>query len=262
MKYGDRVYLLAEDGSDFIIELKEGEKFVTHLGSVEHSEIVKADLGDVVETNLKKKIYVLKPGIVENIFKMKRKTQIVYPKDIGFILLMLDVKEGDRIVEAGVGSGAMCSAFARLVGDGGKVFAYERREDFLKLARENLKRWKLLERVELKLKDISEGFDEEEIDAVFLDVPDPWNYIESAWKALKGGGRLGVICPTTNQVQETLRAIESFPFVRVEVWESLFRRYKPNPERLRPFDRMVAHTTYMIFAVKVNSKNDEDKGED
>ncbi len=248
--YGSRVYILAPDGSDFLVRVEKNHRFTTHLGTIDMDDLIGLEYGSSVETSKGKRVYLLEPGIVQNVFKMKRQTQIVYPKDMGFILLMLDVKQGDRVIEAGVGSGAMTGALARAVGEKGRVYAYERREDFYELALSNLRRWALTDRVKLKLRDISEGFDERNVDSVFLDVPDPWNYMNHAWKSLKGGGRVAIVCPTTNQVQEVLKSIEESDFTGVEVWESLFRRYKTNPERLRPFDRMVAHTTYMIFAIK------------
>ncbi len=251
VKEGDRVLLLSENGDEFIIVAKYGEKFVTHLGMINHDEIIGRPYGSTVMSSKDTLFYILKPGIVEEIFNLKRKTQIVYPKDMGFILLMLDVKEGDRVVEAGVGSGVMTHALARAVGENGKVYAYERREDFLEIAKTNLEKWNVLDRVELKLKDISNGFDEKNIDALFLDVPVPWEYIKQVWNALRGGGRLCIIVPTTNQVQMVLEELYNYPFVKIEVWENLYRSYKPVPQRLRPYDRMVAHTTYMIFAVKV-----------
>ncbi len=248
---GERVFLVMEDGSEYLVRLKKGVRFGTHLGVLNFDEIIGKKYGSSFLTSKGKKGYVIKPGIVENIMKMKRKTQIVYPKDIGYILLKMDIKEGDRVIDVGVGSGAMCGALARVVGDAGKVFGYDRREDFLKLAESNLKEWGLYDRVVLKKKDIEEGFEERNIDALFLDVPNPWDYIDKCWEALKGGGRIAIVCPTTNQVQEVLKALSNSPFINVEVWESLFRMYKPVHERFRPVDRMVAHTAYMIFAIKV-----------
>lgn len=251
VKEGERILLVMEDGSEYLIRLKKGTKFGTHLGILNFDDLIGKKYGSSFLTTKGKKVYVIKPGIVENIMKMKRKTQIVYPKDMGYILLKLDIKEGDRVIDVGVGSGAMCGAIARLVGKIGKVYGYDRREDFLKLAENNLKEWGLLDRVILKNKDISEGFDEKNVDALFLDVPNPWDHIDKCWEALKGGGRIAIVCPTTNQVQEVLKILYKNPFINVEVWESLFRMYKPVHERFRPVDRMVAHTAYMIFAIKV-----------
>ena len=246
---GDRVLAMFEDGRSFLFKIQDG-KLQTHHGIIDLTSLVGKSYGTVCETHTGERFYIMRPRLVDEIYKMKRQTQIVYPKDIGFILLMLDVHEGKTVIDAGVGSGAMCAALARAVGTKGKVYAYERREEFKKLAQENLTKWGLADRVEIKLRDISEGFDER-ADAIFLDVPDPWNYVRQCYEALNGSGNIAIVCPTTNQVQHVLEEISKFPFVGVEVWESLFRQYKPVAERLRPFDRMVAHTAYMIFARKV-----------
>lgn len=247
----NRVYIVLEDGKDYLVRVTPGKTLGTHLGNLELSELLGKEFGEYVCTSKRKKAFLLQPGVVENIFHMRRKTQIVYPKDLGYILLMLDVKEGDRVIDVGLGSGAMCGALARLVGASGRVYAYERRGDCIVLAQENLKEWGVIDRVTIHLQDIEEGFVERDVDALFLDVPEPWKYLKQCWDALRGGGRLAIVSPTAGQVIEVLRGLGALPFVTVQVWESLFREYKPNPLAFRPFDRMVAHTTYMIFARKV-----------
>ncbi|QTA37100.1 tRNA (adenine-N1)-methyltransferase [Thermosipho ferrireducens] len=255
IKEGDKVLLYGEDGSKFIITVEANKKKGTHLGHIDMEELIGKKFGEIIHIGKKrKKFFLLKPTFIDLIFSMKRKTQIIYPKDASYILFKLDVKPGDRIIDTGVGSGAMCGAFARVVGPHGKVYGYEKRKDFYALAQKNLKEWGLLENVEIKLRDIIYGFDEKEVNALLLDVPDPYNYLEKCWEALTGGGKIGIICPTTNQVQETLEKLYELPFVEIEVWENLMRKYKPVPQRLRPVDRMVAHTTYMIFATKVLEK--------
>jgi len=173
---------------------------------------------------------------------------------------MLDIKEGNRVIDVGLGSGSMSAAMARLVGSSGKVFAYDRREDMIALATLNLNDWNLIDRVVIQLRDIQNGFDVNEVDAIFLDVSQPWDYLKQCWEALKGGGRIGIISPTAGQVMEVLRCIKKIPFLQVEVWENMFRQFKPDPITFRPYDRMVAHTTYMMFARKVNELFTEESG--
>lgn len=253
IKPGDRVVLYGEDGKKFILRVEQGGKKGTHLGVIEFDSIIGKEYGDAITIGkTKKSYYILPPTYIDNIFSMKRKTQIVYPKDSSYILLKLDIKPGTRVIDTGVGSGAMCAAMARLVGPNGKVYAYEKREDFYKLATNNLTEWGLIDNVEIKHKDIALGFDQSNVDALLLDVPDPENYIEQCWEALRGGGVLGIICPTTNQVSMVLERLYEYPFIDVEVWESMMRQYKAVPNRLRPVDRMVAHTTFLVFAKKVN----------
>ena len=257
---GDRIFLVGDDGEEFLTEVKAGKKFGTHLGAFQFDEIIGKPYGTPVKTSKGKVLYAIEPGYIDDIFHMNRRTQVVYPKDSSYILTKLDVFEGKRVIDVGAGSGTMSYLFAKAVGSTGKVYTYERREDFYKLAKDNLEKWGVIDRVELKLRDISEGIDEMNVDAFFLDVPHPWDYIPVAWKSLKGGGRFCTVVPTTNQVQSVLERMEKLPFTMVEVWESMFRRYKPVSERLRPFDRMVAHTAYMIFAVKVLRRDNDENG--
>ena len=173
---------------------------------------------------------------------------------MGYILVRAGVVPGSVVVESGSGSGASTLMFAFAVGDSGHVFSYERRPEFSELAKRNLEQAGLAHRVTFKLKDIAEGFDERDADVVFLDVREPWLYMRQAMEALASGGTLVVLVPTTNQVSETLRAMQSFPLVDIEVSEILLRHYKPNPDRLRPEDRMVAHTAFLIFARKARDQ--------
>ena len=178
---------------------------------------------------------------------MKRATQIMYPKDIGYVLVAMGIGPGTNVLEAGTGSGALTTALAWAVGPQGHVTTYEIRPDTQRLAQKNLERLGLDDRVTFKLKDISEGFDETGVDALFLDVQNSYDYIRQARDALKSGGFFGSILPTTNQVSRLLVALYQYDFAFVDVCEIILRFYKPVPERLRPTDRMVAHTGFLIF---------------
>jgi tRNA (adenine57-N1/adenine58-N1)-methyltransferase len=172
----------------------------------------------------------------------------VYPKDIGFILMTMGIGPGSQVVEAGTGSGALTAAMAWVVGPQGHVTTYENRQDVQNLARKNLTRLDLSDRVSFKLKDIGEGFDERNVSAIFLDLPNPYDYIDQVRISIMPGGYFGCLLPTTNQVSRLLNALYRYDFKFVDVCEILLRYYKPVTERLRPVDRMVAHTGYLIFA--------------
>ena len=153
-----------------------------------------------------------------------------------------------HVLEAGTGSGSLTTAFAYSVGDTGKVVSYEVRPDFQALAQKNIERLGLSHRVDFKLGDIANGFEETGVDALFLDVANPFDYIPQVRAALKPGGFFGTILPTVNQVTRLLPALRFHSFAFIEVCEILIRFYKPEPERFRPVDRMIAHTGYLIFA--------------
>jgi len=254
VKENDLIILFdPEKGKKYFINLSltKGE-FNTEKGKIELSSLVGLPYGSKVKTHKGYEYIILPSTLFEFVMKkLNRLTQIIYPKDAAYILLKLDVKPGDRVVESGIGSGALTAVFAQAVGDEGKVISYERREEFIKNALSNLRKVGLDGRVEVKHRDIGEGFDETDADALFLDVREPWLYIDKAYDALKTGRFLGILVPTANQVIETLKELKKYPFTDLEVCEILLRRYKTVPERFRPEDRMPAHTAYLIFARKL-----------
>lgn len=248
---GEAVLLMDELGNRWVVQISEG-KFTISQGVIELKSIVGKTPGCEVFTHLGHRCYAFRPTPNDLVmYAIKRETQIAYPKEMGYLLLRLGVVPGCRVVEAGTGSGASTILFASMVGDEGKVYSYERRPEFTERARKNLELAGLLHRVELKVRDIAEGFDEKDVDVVFIDVRTPWEYLEQAIEALSCGGSIGILVPTTNQICQTLQAFERLPLVDVEVCEILLRHYKPNPQRLRPEDRMVAHTAFLISARKV-----------
>jgi len=244
----DLVLLLTERGRRYLLELVPGRTFHCPDGQVSHDELIGQPYGSQVVTDGGRPIAVLQPSTRDLIIHLRRQTQIIYPKDIGYLLLWMDICPGRRVIEAGTGSGAMTVALARHVQPTGRVYSYELREEFQEVARRNLERYGLLDWVELKVGDIARGFDEREADALFLDVREPWEYLVQAQEALKGGGLFGSLVPTTNQLVQLIEGLERIGFIGVEVKELFLRPYRVNASRLRPEDRMVAHTGYLALA--------------
>lgn len=247
-KAGDLVQIVSVTNKMYFFRLEPGGQFQIHRGVINHDDMIGIPWGSQVYTHIGSPHYLLQPSLADLLREIKRSTQILYPKDIGFILVTMNIGPGIRVVEAGSGSGALTTALAWAVGSEGKVISYEIREDVQNLAAKNLKRVGLDDIVVLKLRDIGEGFDETAVDALFLDVPNPHDYMAQVRAALKPGGYFGSILPTTNQVSELLTALHRYDFAFVDVCEILLRYYKPTPTRLRPTDRMVAHTGYLVFA--------------
>jgi tRNA (adenine57-N1/adenine58-N1)-methyltransferase len=192
--------------------------------------------------------YLLRPSIHDLIMNVRRESQIIYPKESGYVLLKMNILPGSRVIEAGTGSGAMTIALARGVMPSGRVYSYDRRQDMIDLATRNLSRVGVLDLVDLKCQGIAEGFDEKEVDALFMDVREPQLYVGRVKEALAPGSFFGALVPTTNQVSALLEELELRGFVDLEVSEMLLRHYKTVAARLRPEDRMVAHTGYLVFA--------------
>lgn len=250
---GDYVLILTSDEKKYLVEVKD-TSFHTHKDFLDLKDLIGKNYGEIVYGKKGEKFYVLKPSLYDFLMKVERATQIVYPKDIGYILLKLNVGPGSLVLECGGGSGALTTALAFMVGQEGRVISYEKEPKFQKIAIKNLERLNLLDRVIFKNVEITEAFEEKEVDAVFLDLKEPWTLIPAAWESLKGGHFLGILVPTANQVSRCLLELQRLPFLDIEVSEILLRQYKPNPERLTPEDRMVAHTGYLIFAKKVVEK--------
>lgn len=251
---GDIIQLMTQDRKrqTFIFKLVEGEKLHTHYGVIEHNALIGQVLGSEITSHKGQKFYLLAPNTDDLIRDIKRQSQIIFPKDIGFILMKLAIAPGKTVIESGTGSGGLTTVLAQMVGPQGRVLSYDIREDMQALARKNLERVGLAERVTFKHRDIAQGYDETDADALFLDVPNPWDYVTQAHTALKGGGFFGSILPTANQVSRLLDALQKNRFDFLEVCEVLIRYYKVVPERLRPTDRMVAHTGYLIFGRAVS----------
>ncbi len=257
---GDLAELVGLRHKRFILKLEAGAAFHTHRGIVYHDTLIGKPWGSQVFSHNGAPFFLLLPSLADLLRELPRSSQILYPKEIGFILVTMGIGEGQHILEAGTGSGALTSAFAFNVGKAGHITSYDVREDMQKTAARNLDRLGLRERVTLKQRNIEEGFDETGVDALFLDVPNPYDYIAQARSALKAGGFFGSILPTVNQVEKLLIALRQNDFAFIEVCEILLRYYKAEPTRLRPTDRMVAHTGYLIFARPVIIDRSVDSG--
>ena len=253
---GDLAQLVGLTHKHFIFSLKAGGDLQTHRGVLKHDDLIGKPWGSQVFSHMGAPFFLLQPSLADILNDLPRTTQILYPKDIGYILITMGIAPGQRVMEAGTGSGSMTIALATAVGAEGRVISYEQKPDTQNLARKNLERVGLASRVDFKLRDILEGFDETEADAFFLDVQNPFDYISQVRNALKPGGYFCTLIPTFNQVEKILHALKKNNFAFVEVCELLLRFYKADPMRLRPTDRMVAHTGFLVFARRIEPSTD------
>lgn len=244
---GDLVQLVGLRHKSFLVCLKAGAVFQTHRGVIYHDNLIGKPWGSQIFSHNGSPFFLLQPALGDVIRELPRSSQILYPKDIGYILVNMGIGPGQHVMEAGTGSGSMTTAFSFAVGKEGHVTSYEIRPDMQTRARRNLEQLGLDDRVTLKLRDIQEGFDETGVDAFFLDVQFPSDYIPQVRAALKPGGFFGSIVPTTNQVIRLLTELRLNRFAFIDVVETILRFYKPEPQRFRPVDRMVAHTGYLVF---------------
>jgi len=258
---GDLAQLVGLRHKHFIITLQAGAEFGTHRGVLKHDDLIGKPWGSQVFSHNGAPFFLLQPSLADILNEMPRTTQIMYPKDIGYILITMSVGPGQKVMEAGTGSGSMTTALAYAVGPEGRVISYETKPDVQNLARKNLTRLDLASRVDFKLRNIEAGFDETDADSFFLDVPNPYDYISQVRAALKPGGYLCCLIPTFNQVEKTLHSLRRENFAFIEVCELLLRFYQPEASKIRPTDRMVAHTGFLVFARRIEP-SDDPRGKD
>ncbi len=245
---GDLAQFIDPRGKKHIVELTENGRLQTNHGQIFYKDVIGTSWGSEVFSHLNKPFIMLQPSLHEIMLNTKRSTTVMYPKDVGFILVNMNISTGQTVIEAGTGSGALTTALCWAVGPTGQVFSYEAREPIQGLAKNNLEKVGYQDRVTFKNRDIAYGFDETGVDALFLDVPNPEDYMPVVRDALRPGGYFGSLLPTTNQVVRLLEALQAHDFAFIEVCENMLRYYKPVPGRLRPDDRMVAHTGFLVFA--------------
>jgi len=252
-QFGDIILLLDPEGKRIVTRLTPKQRVDSHLGFIKHETFLEYEYGTRIPTQLGEGFIMLQPSTVDLVMNVSRATQILYPKDIGYLLMKMNIHPGMRVVEAGTGSGAMTLVLARMVQPLGQVYSYEEREEPQLNARKNIARAGLTSFVEFRVRDIRAGFDERDADALFLDVREPWLFLAQAHAAMKPGGFFGAFVPTTNQVSEMLSEFDRMSnWVNVQVSEILERQYKTNADRLRPDDRMIAHTGYLLSARPVS----------
>ena len=254
-QYGDLVILASPRGKRHIYRIEQGQDLHTQDGVMRACDVVEAEFGTEVRTAKGVPFRLQKPQLHDLVMGIKRQTQIMYPKDMGLICFKLGVGNGRTILEAGSGSGGFTIALSWFSGSEGHVHSFEAREEFHKLARRNLEWAGVGRNVTLHHRDIADGFgvDDPEClngkkgDALFLDVRTPWEYLDAAREALVPGAPIAFLLPTVEQVSQLITALEIGPFEETEVCEVLVRPWKVVPGRLRPADRMSAHTAFLVF---------------
>lgn len=247
---GDPVLLCFDDDVTYLIEIYPDRKFAVHRGRpIALSELIGRSYGDWLEIGNTKAL-VLEPTLEDFMMKARRESGIIYPKDAAMILMKLGIRSGSQVIEIGTGSGSLTLALASQVAPEGKVYTYDRREDFQKLAEANLKKAKLLPFVEFYKRTEHEPFLQTEVDAIVSDVPEPWHEAEAIKASLKNGGRLAALNPTYNQIEKAAEAFEQAGLIQVEAMEVLVRGILVRSGKTRPEQRMVSHTEFIVFAVK------------
>ena len=252
---GQPCLLVDGKGRHYLLNLDPARQFQYHRGVLDHADIIGREEGSWVSASSGDRLLVLRPRLADFILRMKRGAQVVYPKDIGPILVYGDIAEGMTVLEAGTGSGALTMALARVVGERGRVISVERRPDHADHARKALCRWfgEVPPFVELRVGEVEEVLAEVAPERIVLDLPEPWHAATVAGRAQPAGGVLTAYLPTVPQVQTLVTVLrEGGCFAEVEVKEFLFRDWNVAGRSVRPDHHMVGHTGFLVFARRVS----------
>jgi tRNA (adenine57-N1/adenine58-N1)-methyltransferase len=251
---GERAILLDSRGRRYLIRLEAGSTFHYHRGALPHDLVIGAQEGTKVHTTTGEPILCFRPRLSDYVLKMGRGAQIIYPKDLGSILVYADIFPGALVLEAGTGSGALTLTLCRAVGPEGRVVSYEVRPEFLAQARANVEAFlgKTPPWLELRLGDVRDvGGSGETYDRVLLDLPEPGGVLPTMTEALTPGGILCSYLPTTGQTQSLVLALTEGAFAEIETFEVLLRTWHVSARSVRPDHRMVAHTGFVTVARKL-----------
>jgi len=246
---GDRVLLVDSKRRRHMITLEPGGEFHSHTGVLRHDDLIGHDDGTTVRTTLGARLIAVRPTLAEYILEMPRGAQVIYPKDLGPILMLADIFPGARILESGIGSGALTMTLLRAVGPSGHVTGYELRDDFANRARRNVEGLLGTDLpLDVEVRDTYDGIDEDQLDRVILDLPEPWRVVKHAVAALRPGGILLAYLPTIGQVARLREELADSPFGMAQSLEVLQRAWHVDGQSVRPDHRMVAHTGFLTHA--------------
>jgi tRNA (adenine57-N1/adenine58-N1)-methyltransferase len=251
---GDLVQLTDTKGRHHTVVLQPGKQFHTHKGYFGHDELIGLPEGSVVRSTGGMDYLALRPLLSDYVLSMPRGAAVVYPKDAAQIVAMADIYPGARVLEAGVGSGALTCSLLRAVGESGSVHSYERREDFAQIAAKNVRSFFGAEPPAwtLTVGDLVSAIQAEEVDRVVLDMLAPWECADAVAKVLVPGGVLVCYVATTTQLSRTVETLrEHGRFAEPTPWESLVRTWHVEGLAVRPDHRMVGHTGFLVTARRI-----------
>ena len=248
LQVGEKVLLIDNKARRYLITLAEGAEFHSHTGLVAHADLIGAEEGSTFKSSRGSRFVAFRPTLSDFVLKMPRGAQVIYPKDLGPILLLADIFPGARVLESGVGSGALSMTMLRA---GADIVGYELREEFAERAQANVRGFLGIDaaaRYRVELRDCYEGIDETDLDRIVLDLPEPWQVVEPATRALRAGGIFVAYTPTILQAAHLRVTLEAGRFTMAETIEVLHRSWHIEGQSVRPDHRMVAHTGFLTSA--------------
>lgn len=248
LQEGEMVLLVDAKQRRYLVTLQAGAEFHSHAGFIAHDDLIGRDAGREVRSTRNSRYVVLRPTMSDFVLKMPRGAQVVYPKDIGPILMLADLAPGVRVLESGVGSGALSMGMLRA---GADIVGYELRDDFAVRAQRNVRGFLgegVMDRYRVEVRDCYEGIDETGLDRIVLDLPEPWLVVPHAVEALVPSGILVAYTPQITQAAQLREALEKHRFAQAETLEVMHRGWHIEGQAVRPNHRMVGHTGFLTHA--------------
>ena len=248
---GSYVLLFHTPRKKWLAKVTNDKKLHTHLGIIDISATIGIEYGSAVKTTEGKLIFLIEPTIHDFIMKSERRTQIVYPKDLGYIAARTGLKNGSKVLEIGTGSAALSTFMASIVKPEGHIYSFDVNPEFMEIARRNLEKAGMSSYVTMHQHDPHQGVDIREADVAIVDLGDPWTVVDQVHDALKGSGAFVAICPTMNQIEKTATELKRAGYADIDCVELMIRNIEAREGMTRPSMRMIGHTTYLVFARKV-----------
>ncbi|MEM0444948.1 MAG: hypothetical protein QXO86_05710 [Nitrososphaerota archaeon] len=253
-EYGDKVFIVTETGHRYSFTIRKGQVFHSSDGYFEADRIVQLDQGGEIVSNIGRRGVIFKPLLFETLLSLPRRTQVTYPKDLGFILVLSGVKPGSKVVEGGTGSGVLALLLATYVSPSGKVFSYDLSDENFPAISRLAERMGLSDVLVLKRGDICSSVEENCVDAFIVDLPQPWEAVDQAKKSLRGGGMFVSIVPTVDQLARTCESLRDRGFLEYFSGELLIRPWRVKAGMTRPHHVARAHTVFIVAARKTSTE--------
>jgi len=255
IKQNSYVLFFYNDSKKWLMKVSKKQQFHTHIGIINHKDAIGKEYGSTINTNKGKYVYLLEPTIHDYVMKSQRSTQIVYPKDLGYIAARTGLQSGQKIVEIGTGSGSLTTFLASIVKPRGHVYTYDVEPNFMEIAKKNIEKAGVAKYVTMEKLDMKtvKKVPLTDVDLVAVDLGDPWSVVPQVRKMLKGSGAFVAICPTMNQLEKIATALIKNDFYDIECTEQIVRTIEAREGKTRHSFSSIGHTTYVAFARKVYS---------
>lgn len=252
IKQNSYVLIYFNSSKKWLVKIQKKESLHTHIGIIKHAEAIGKEFGSRLVTNKDKYVYLLRPTIHDFIMKIQHGTQIVYPKDLGYIAARSGLQSGQKVLEVGTGSGALTTFAASIVKPRGHVYTFDVDENFMKIAEKNIKKAGMEKYVTMHNFDIktAKKIPIADVDLALIDLGDPWTVIPQVRQALKGSGAIFAICPTMNQLEKLTIELVKNEFTDIESTEHIIRNIEAREGKTRHSFQGIGHTTYLCYARK------------